>query len=256
MRDRLISDKNYYSRFIKTKTHLIQESNSEIINGNVPEDNVSNTIHRIFFDKLECLIAKYGRGDSIKSLKEDLNVLFSDLEISWTDQAAKFKKGRPQKTLDQYWLNSYCYMVWLLSISILIGITDKQKNQITVLIESGNITDELILFLLSGLNGKKYSQQKATTYKPFKGLTKKGLQDINQQVVKAYLKTWYQNTKLLTWHNYINSVNDKEYYFGYWSFESAAVVALCSINEKTIIEHPNFPTDLLKNWLENVGNSK
>lgn len=246
VRDKLIKDKNYYDRFLRTKEGLIEQSLDRINSNSIPNDNISNVWHRIFFKKFECLIAKYGRGDNLDELRSELDKLFNHIEAEWQNDAVKFKMGRPQKVLDQYWLNSYCYMVWLISLSILLGISKERITQITNLIESANIKDELILYLLSSLNGKGYENQHVVKYALFKNLMKPGIEQIDSQILKKYLGSWHKNTKLFTWHNYINSVNDKEYYFGYWSFESAAIVVLKNLNDGAFNEHPNYPNELVE----------
>ena len=181
-------------------------------------------------------------------LKNELYEIFNNLEAEWQNDAVKFKMGGPQKILDQYWLNSYCYMVWLLSISILLGIDKKRKNQLTSLIEMANIKDDLILYLLSSLNGKKYENSITVTYALFKKLMKNGVDQIDSNTVKKYLGSWHKNTKLFTWHNYINSAPEKEYYFGYWSFESAAIVALNDLKDDTFDDYPNYPKELVEHY--------
>ena len=246
MRDKLINDEKYYDRFLRTKEILIEQSVERINTNSIPNDNISNVWHRIFFKKFECLIAKFGRGDNLAEVKIELDEIFNNLETEWQNDAVKFKMGRPQKILDQYWINSYCYMVWLLSISILLGIDRERKTQLTSLIETANIKDELILYLLSNLNGKKYENSNAVTYALFKKLMKNGVDQIDSSKVKKYLGSWHKNTKLFTWHNYINSAPEKEYYFGYWSFESAAIVALNGLNDESFKDHSNYPKDLVE----------
>lgn len=246
MRDKLINDEKYYDRFLRTKEILIEQSIDRINSNSIPIDNISNVWHRIFFKKFECLIAKYGRGDNLAELKIELDEIFNHIETEWQNDAVKFKMGRPQKTLDQYWLNSYCYMVWLLSLSILLGIKRERITQIISLIETANIKDGLILYLLSSLNEKDYENQKVVTYALFRKLMKNGVKHIDAIKVKKYLNSWHKNTKLFTWHNYINSVEEKEYYFGYWSFESAAIVALNDLNAESFEDHSNYPKDLVE----------
>ncbi|MGJ8716563.1 MAG: PoNe immunity protein domain-containing protein [Maribacter stanieri] len=250
MRDTLISDLSYYNDFIKLQNQLLSESYYRLDNNQIPADNISRVHHRLFFKKLEIFIASYGRGDSIKELHEKFNKIFENINKEWEDEATKFKKGKMQTSYDQYWLNSYCYMVWVLSISILLGVDSHKINILTRLIEKGNIKDELILFLLSGLNGKTYLEKKKTTYNPFKNLVKTDLTILDKSSLNMYLKSWYKNTKLLTWHNYIKSTPEKHFYFGYWSFETSAIVALLNIDDSAFKEHENYPYDLVVKYRE------
>ena len=73
-------------------------------------------------------------------------------------------------------------------------------------------------------------------YEPFKKIYKKGsLETIDIKQVKTYLNNWYLNTNYLTWHESAKLIEMKKFsYFGYWSFESAAIVAINGIDDKVL----------------------
>ncbi|MEP2280958.1 PoNe immunity protein domain-containing protein [Maribacter sp.] len=242
MRDTLISDLNYYKSFIELQNQLLLESHDRLNNNQIPNDNISNVHHRLFFKKLEIFIASFGQGATIEQLRLKLNNLFDNFHQEWLDDACKLRvKGG---LIDQYNLNSYCYMIWFLSISILLGIEKKHIDLLTKTIEDAKIEDELILFLISALNGKEYLNKKETTYRPFKKLVKNNIRDLKKMDLKKYLKSWYQGTKLMTWHHY-NPANGKYFYFGKWSFEASAIVAILNIDDNSFKEQENYPHELV-----------
>lgn len=254
MRDTSISDLNYYSCFIELQNQLLTESYDKLNNNQIPLDNISSAHHRFFFKKLEIFIASFGQGDSIVRLKQKLDYLFDNIREEWLEEACKLRvKG---SLINQYRLNSYCYMIWFLSISILLGVTKQQIQFLTEIIEEAKIEDTLILFLLSELNGKEYVDKKETTYKPFKKLVKNNNLDIDKFHLKQYLNSWYKDTKLLTWHNY-NIANGKYFYFGKWSFETSALVAILNIDDTNFKELPNYPEELVTEYRrrKKVGNN-
>ena len=163
----------------------------------------------------------------------------------WDDSVTKFKSGI--KVWDQYSLNHYCYMVWMLSLGILLNATKEERTVLKTLITNGRIQDEFILFLLESLTKEKIEgERNKTTYKPFKNLLKNtDCVNIKENDVKKYLASWYKNTKLLTWHNYRASIGDSYYYYGYWSFEAAAVVATLDLDDSRFRDNEYYPKDLV-----------
>ena len=73
--------------------------------------------------------------------------------------------------------------------------------------------------------------------------------------IEHYLNNWFTKTIDLVWHNYIKSVNNSKFYFGYWSFESAAITLTLGIDDARFKENPFYPTDLAdfaRNHIEEV----
>lgn len=253
MRDKNVTDLTYLEKFIAVQSRLLSESYERLSDNQIPLDNISQAHHMLFKKKLEIFIASFGNGESITILKEKFEKLFDNIIEEWRDEACKLRvKG---ELINQYNLNSYCYMVWLLSISILLGAKKKEIKLLTQIIESSKIKDEIILFLLSNLNGKIYTNKKVTTYNPYKNLVKNNISSLDESRLEQYLKSWYKGTKLMTWH-YYNPANDKYFYFGNWSFESSAIVAILNIDDSKFKEHKNYPSDLVIEYhKKTVGNN-
>ncbi|MBI9065005.1 MAG: DUF1911 domain-containing protein [Marinilabiliaceae bacterium] len=250
MRDTLVDDYQYYTSYINTKEELIADSMKRIENGTVLHDRIPLVQHRIFVKSLEKLIAMYSMGEQLESLKAEYVIVLNYMVTGWDNHIVKFKKGRPQVIYDKYMLNEYCYMVWMLSLAILLVVSDKEINILSTLIENGNIDDELINLLLSALTGKKISDTSKTTYKPFEGVSKDG-DKIDNKSMKKYLDKWYSNTKLLMWHNYKISVNTTKYYYGYWSFEAAAITCIKDLDDSNYRDNKYYPKDLVDYYRSN-----
>ena len=91
---------------------------------------------------------------------------------------------------------------------------------------------------------------KITTYKPFKSLLKADIFKTDSNHIKKYLDKWYQNTKLLTWHNYTPD-NGKLFYYGRWSFESAVIVAILDLDDSKFRENEYYPKNLVDYYRSN-----
>lgn len=254
MRDFIVKEKRYFEVFIETQQTLNTKSKSRITSGEVIEKNIPGANHIIFSSKLETLIARYSKGDSIEEIKTEYISVLDFMIKGWDDVAVKFQKGRPPKRvmLDKYFLMPYNYMIWMLSFAILLKVSENEVNTLRKLIEDGNISDELIISLLSFLIGSDtIKETEKTTYKPFSGLIKTGKLIGTEKQMKGYLDKWYQNTKLLTWHNYTPE-EGKYYYFGRWSFESAAVVAIKGLDDSVFKENEYYPKDLVEYYRANT----
>lgn len=253
MRDTFIKQINYFDISIQKRMNFIQSTLNELKKDIIKNENIQHAKNMVFNDAIQILIAKYSRGDSMSELKKEYNTVIQLMEDGWDDSVVKFKMGRPEKIYDQYWLYDYCYMIWMLSLAFLLKVPIIETNILKKLIEEGRITDELILFLLGHLVNCRYPDLSKTTYMPFRGIIpKQGFDYIDSKYIKKYLSNWYKNTKLHTWHNYLNNVEKGGIsYFGYWSFESAAVVAILGIDDSSFRDNPYYPKDLVDYYRAN-----
>lgn len=245
MRDLIVNDLKYFELFVEQNLSRIEQSHERIKN-ELTKDKIPFAKYQIFLMSLEILIAKYSDGISIDKLRIEYSKSVNYLVDGWDDYEVKFKKGRPQVIYDKYMLNQYCYMVWMLSFAILLDVSQKEINILKTIIENGNISDELIIMLLSHLTGKNYANLTKTTYMPFKNIFNNGsFGNIDSSHIKKYLDNWFKNTKLLTWHNYSSSIKRDKYYFGYWSFEAAAISCILDLDDSKYRDNQFYPKDLV-----------
>lgn len=249
MRDKIVEDRKYFEQLINEKDKLILKSKDGLAKGKYPEENIPLVKHRIFIKSLEKLIAMYSMGMNLEILKNEYSLTLSLMLDGWDEYLVKFKKGRPVVVYNRYYLNDYCYMVWMLSLAELLNVSVYQRNKLNDLLKRDKITDELII----GLSRVDLTDKTSTTtYKPFNGLFNGNLfMEINKQVLKNYLSGWYKNTKLLQWHNYKNSIDKSRYYFGYWSFETAAIIAILNLDDSIIMDNQYYPKDLVDYYRKN-----
>ncbi|MFT4020170.1 MAG: DUF1911 domain-containing protein [Acinetobacter sp.] len=64
--------------------------------------------------------------------------------------------------------------------------------------------------------------------------------------VKAYLNSWYESFEGAPWHDGHLHAVEGEYmpYYGYWSFEAAAVCIINNIDDSSFRDHIYYPKDL------------
>lgn len=63
--------------------------------------------------------------------------------------------------------------------------------------------------------------------------------------VKTYLEGWYKSFEGTPWHNgHLKGTTEYMPYYGYWSFEAAAVCVIHGIDDKSFRDHLVYPKDL------------
>lgn len=245
MRD-LLAKEEYFISFYTEMKKLIGQSKERISNKIITGEKVPLAKHRIFGKSLEMLISRYSKGDSIQEIKSEYSITLDLMVDGWDELAVKFYQGRPPNRimLDKYFLMPYNYMIWMLSLAILLKVSKKDTNTLKSIIEEGNIKDRLIIMLLSSLTGSQTVQKtEETTYNPFSGLFKIDKLIDTERQMESYLDKWYKKTKLLTWHNY-KPDNERYFYFGRWCFEAAAVTCIKGLDDSSYRDHPYYPKDL------------
>ncbi len=241
MRDTLVTNPNYFDEFIRNKDSEIQQSKELMANGAISEENMAGAKNLDFRCCLERLIAHYSKGTAIDEIKKDYPKLVKVMAEGWDDSVVKFAMGRPRVIYNRYYLNEYCYMVWMLSLAVLLRVSEEDFNILKSLVLNGNIDDELILFLLN----VDMSNSSKPRVKPFKFLLKKDIQQTDRNHIKRYLEKWYERTKLLTWHGYHPDKDIHPFYYGRWSFESAVIVALLDLDDTKFRDNQYYPKDLV-----------
>ncbi|MBK7095104.1 MAG: DUF1911 domain-containing protein [Saprospiraceae bacterium] len=253
MRDKNITQNDYFDKKIDSLNELINYRLDGLLIEKYQKENIPGVKNGLFYESFEILIAKYSRGDSMNELKEEFPKVLKYMEDGWDDSVVKFKMGRPTKIYDFYWINDYCYMLWMLSFATLLKVSKNEIDILHNLIEKGNIDDKLLLYILGHLNKKLYAKTSIQKYEPFKRIYKKAeVENIDSQHLKKYLQNWYKHTNYLTWHNYLNSVEKGKFsYFGYWSFETAAIVAIMDLDDSSFRDNQYYPKDLVDYYRAN-----
>lgn len=246
LRDK-IKDQQYFDKFQKECLELIEGTKLSIINGEVPPDNVLNCKHMIFSDRLERLVSLYSSGSDMVILEQEFKTCLELMKDGWHDSVVKFHHRRPPVYLDQYWYSDYIYMIWMLSFGILLDVPDQDFDQLIQYLDRGKINDCLFNFLVNYRRTRDFEACEKLKYKPYSNLYKVIYEEDIANAEKnllSYLKSWYKGSRNAYWHD--NHLNDRNnLYFGYWSFESAAIVKILGLNKEKFKSCEYFPIDLL-----------
>jgi hypothetical protein len=241
-------DMIYWERLIQKRVRLIATSFTWIETGETPKDRITIVKQEIAKDYIYLLLAKYSAGYSIESLLPDWKEGANLIHESW-DGFWKLKQGNPPVEYDQYILSAYDEMLWMLSLGYLLDAPEQDFKKLVEVIDRDKVKDKLFEFIISA-KLKDRAPIKEESYREFLGVpeTFAKLRESIDEPDKAkaekrihdFLKRdWYKNHKDAGWYNSHKSKHDT--YFGYWSFESAAVVKIKGLDDTSFRDNQYYP---------------
>jgi hypothetical protein len=253
MRDKLKS-KEHFDKWINEFYQSLDRVTNWIITGKTPIDRINIMKQSMVQTNINIILCKYSKGDSIKDLKIDLIKAINITYESW-DGFWLIKTGKPigSIVLNQYGLSAYDQMLRMLSLSYLLDIPDNDFKKLVDVIDRDGVKDYLFEFII---RAKLHDREQITeeSYREFFGVPKVfeklrlAITETDkakaEKLVKEFItKDWYKNHKDEGWYNSHKSKHDT--YFGYWSFETAAVVKIMGLDDSTFRDCPYYPKDLV-----------
>lgn len=200
---------------------------------------------------LKLTISGYSIGADFRKVKEELVLSINYIGESWGSNVVRIKQNN--ELLNQYNLYAYDEMLWMLSLGYLLNISDKDFSKLVEVIDRDGVKDHLFEFII---RAKLPERENITeeSYRQYFGVPKvfeKLRQaifcedkEIAEELVKVFItKDWYKNHKDAGWYNSHKSKHDV--YFGYWSFETAAVVKILGLDDSNFKDCRYYPKDLV-----------
>jgi hypothetical protein len=250
MRDNLKDIQYWLDRISKTEN--FQELDIEDLkNGKIKTDRINIVKRALAFSFVQIISAKYsGEKGNAADLKKDLITAIKLTNESWDGFWNVESNG---EKLNQYGLGAYDEMLWMLSLGYLLDIPDNDFKKLVDVIDRDGVKDYLFEFII---RAKLPDREQITeeSYREFFGIPKVfeklrlAIVETDkakaEKLVKEFItKDWYKNHKDAGWYNSHKSKHDT--YFGYWSFETAAVVKIMGLDDSTFRDCPYYPKDLV-----------
>lgn len=248
MRDRIKSEQ-HFDKWINEFYQSLHRVTSWILTGKTAVDRVNTMKQSMVKTYINIITCKYSSGKEITTLYDDLikaiNLAYESWDGSWN---VEFNG----KKLNQYVLSGYDEMLWMLSLGFLLDVSVRDFKKLVEVIDRDGIKDYLFEFIIRA-KIKDRLPIAEESYQEFFGVPQtfeKLRQAItetdkvkSEKLVKAFItKDWYNNHKDAGWYNSHKSKHDT--YYGYWSFETAAVVKIMGLNESSFIDCHYYPKDL------------
>lgn len=238
LRDKLNSNEGYQEiidlniKFIKDSYDKINSLVEDEKNGiqKYPKPNlviVKSTKDNILNYKYKIMVAKYSQGINIKEVREAYLSVIPLMETNWKQS------------------NGYVQMVQMLSVGILLEIDHEAFLKLTDMVKTDNPNDFLIDFLIKS-RVKDWEQHTVFKFpKPY-SKTKEivsfvtGIGDESLAKLQKYLrKDWFRGIETKTHLSKFNI------HYGYWSFESGALVKILSLDDDSLKEQQYYPYDMV-----------
>ncbi len=222
MRDS-IKTRDYFDVFIFEDKNRVKKFTSKLEEGSVKADRINAVKNKILQLKIGLLIAEYSRGDDLRKLKSDFESMIDLFITSWS--------------LESYEDNlKFASLAYLFNLDSNLLDTIKQK-----LLQSDNY-DHLIDFILTG-NISDFDE-KILSFPSEYSLLCEFVENQDVDILKRYLRNWYGNHYHSSWFDSHNNTKVNVYY-GYWSFEAAAISKRLGLADEKLRNELYYPYDMV-----------
>lgn len=226
MRDK-IKDKEYYKEYIAEEISRINKFESKLQKNEVNIERILPVKRKIQSLRFQILIARYSMGEEIINLCNDYKQLIINLPEVWNPDL-------------------YVDILWMLSIGIMLDIEDEILSILKKLIKNSKINDWLFNLLmdykykdLNKIEGELLFEE------PYRLLHEIVYYKENKiDELKDYIQNkWYIGHSDTSWYD-IHKSKEKLYY-GYWSFETGAIVKILGLDDSKLKDLKYYPYDLV-----------
>jgi len=256
MRD-LKKDLQYFENYIKTELERINQFIYWIDSGRTPLERIKYVKSTITEIKIGLIFAIYSSGKSYEVLYKNIIDSISWISHNWNG-FWKLKNSKGQE-LNQYILSAYDEMLWMLSLGFLLDIPNEEFQKLVNVIDKDGVKDNLFEFIIRAKLPNRKPIEKES-YQEFFGVPKVfeklrlAIKETDktkaEMLIKEFItKEWYKNHKDAGWYNSHKSKHNT--YFGYWSFETAAVVAIMDLDDSSFKDCEYYPKDLVDYYRKN-----
>lgn len=242
----------YWEKYISTTEFLIEDNISKLKNKLIKSERIKAVEQSLFGKYFYLLCAKYSMGIDVRLLKKEWIESVYWLDKSW-DSEMLCKAGNPIKHYKFFNLAVYDEILWLLSLGYLLEIDIKLFNILVDKIDSLNVKDFLLNFIIRAKITSRVEISEESYEKYFKvPISFKSLREaINttdnaqaSKLVSQFVrKEWYNNHKSCAWVGTHSSKFD--IYPGYWCFEAAAVTKIMGLDDSSYRDWKYYPKDLV-----------
>jgi hypothetical protein len=247
MRDKL-KNPQYWEEGISLTQKLRCQTIYKLKNGMIADDRINDVKQYLVDTYLRTIKSKYSAGYPSQELKNDLLEAIDLTYESWNnDSGVKFNyEGR---YLNQFL--KYDEMLWMLSLGYLLDVDNEDFKKLVNVIDRHHIQDFLFEFIIRA----KLKDRKSITEESYEhgwilfGKLRQAITETDkvtaEKLVKDFVrKDWYKEHKNTGWYNSHKNLHH-DVYFGYWSFETAAVVKIMGLDDSSFRDCQYYPKDLI-----------
>lgn len=258
MRD-IIRTKKYFEDFIEKSIERHKRAENDLKKGLVKPERITPFKAFMTSQKISLIKAKYSLGLNVNELYDDVT---SVIELAYQNIMHERRLiGKTGKILNQYSLDTYDEIIWLLSLSFLLDVPIDKFKKIINIIDKDQVNDKLFEFIISEkLPSRKKldSENRNNNWKLFATLSEvvesKNKNDLELFVKKFLEKDWYKEHKTASWYD--NHKSKHQTYSGYWCFSSAVIVVIIGLDDSKFRDNKYYPKDLVDYYRANYTDNK
>lgn len=219
-----------YKELIQKKTSFVEEDLHEYQCTGTTWDSKQELSHFdiILRNAYQILISKYSAGYPVLELIPDYLQGVQFMKKGWNTDAG------------------YVTMLWYLSIGVMLEC-HKELQQLSILLKEHSVKDKFFSFLVN--NTQDYASEKLLWNTPYAGLievielAKTNKEKAVERLQKYLKKEWYKGHSDCGWYN--DHKSKWGVHFGYWSFESGALVKILGLDDSSLQGLPYYPYDMV-----------
>ncbi|BDE82584.1 PoNi-like cognate immunity protein [Porphyromonas somerae] len=229
LRDNFNSSENYQSNIDFDQNCISRDLKEYEVNTTSWDDErVYAQMNDLVRKNYQVFISKYSAGYPVLELIPDYLQGVQFIKKGWNADAG------------------YVTMLWYLSIGVMLEC-HKELQQLSILLREHSVKDKLFSFLVN--NTQDYASEKLLWTTPYAGLievielAKTNKEKAVERLQKYIKKEWYKGHSDCGWYN--DHKSKWGVHFGYWSFESGALVKILGLDDSSLQGLPYYPYDMV-----------
>jgi hypothetical protein len=254
MRDKL-KDKNYFEIYNYSRKNSIIYFKAALKENSVKYERIDIVKCEIFKDTIQMLIAKYSAGYPIEDLYADYYEALSYMHQSWMvlDNRAFLKNGT---RFNHYFGSDYDLMLWMLSLGFLLNVKEAEFQKLVEILDRFTVRDLLYETIIKAKipsrppileESYKLIMDMPFVYEKLRRAVNENPDEYGKEsaaeLIRVFLKEdFYKRHKGFSFYDHHKSKNN--IYYGYWSFESAAIAVILKLDVNGFENNKYFPKDM------------
>lgn len=217
--------KKYWDKRLPELVASIQMMDKTIQSGKIAQDRLIPSKRFTEHKRLQQMICMYSSGEPLESCRSVFITNVHNIVECWGSQ------------------ESYVELLWYVSLGILFNLPPDDKQLLKQLIPQELQGDMLLSYLATeGQIGNPDTKLFAMR-DPYSKLEPLLLKEESNPIeaLKNYLGIWYPCHKGMEW---FDSHKHGDQFFGYWSFEAAALVKVLKLDDVSLTNASYYPYDL------------
>ena len=239
MRTRIV-DQKYLEEFIAESLELNGERELKFQNEQIAPERLPAVNRFHFTSILHLAISRYTVGEPVKQIIPDLLKC-----IEMADQVWPHTEDNPKYAA--FLFDWYSKALWIVALGTLLNLTKDEMQPMLSVLDQAKAQDWLLEYML-GKNGEGRPKTNSLVFPTIYSTLKQAVEESDpikaSALIKRYLeKEYYPKHRQAYWYDLHKSKH--VVFFGYWSFEAAAIVKIAGIDDSSFRDNEYYPKDLL-----------